>query len=111
MPRPLTDLIRTRSAAIMSEADGQELSQDLVTEIKELLSINIPEDETIAELNATIVCNGSPRKIDLGNIYKFATRYDMNRVERGEDRHPEFASIDEESKRILEDDIRPLIRG
>lgn len=111
LPRPLTDLIRTRSTAIMSAADGQELSQDLVTEVKELLSINIPEDETITELSATIVCNGSSRKIDLGNIYKFATRYDMNHVERGEDRHPEFASIDEESKRILENDIRPLIRG
>lgn len=111
LPGPLTDLIRTRSTAIMSSADGQELSQDLVKEVKELLSINIPEDETVTELSATIVCNGSSRKIDLGNVYKFATRYDMSHVERGEDKHPQFTSIDEESKRILQNDIRPLIRG
>lgn len=111
LPRAVTDLIRTRSSAIMAAPDGHELSQDLVTEVKELLSIRLPDNETITELSATIVCNGTSRKIDLGNIYKFATRYDMNHVERGIDRHPMFDSIDEESKRILEDDIRPLIRG
>lgn len=111
LPSSVTDLIRTRSTAIMTASDGHELSQVLATEVRNLLSINLPDDETITELSATIICNGTSRKIDLGNIYKFATRYDMDHVERGADKQPIFNSIDFEAKKILENDIRPLIRG
>ena len=110
--RAITNIIRDRSSAIMEAGVASSLSQELVTNVKKLLSISLPEDETISELSATIVCNGTSRKIDLGNIYKFATRYDVTHlVKMGKDKHPLFESINNAVKDILENDIRSLIRG
>jgi hypothetical protein len=109
MSQSVTDLIRRNGAVTLGSEDNTP--ENLFHKVSSLLSINLPEGLKVAELSATMSFNGTTRKIDLGNIDKFATRYDVTDIiEKGGNKHPIFSSIDKEAKDILEKDIRGLIK-
>lgn len=109
LPQAITNIVKKESSAILNADNNKELQNKLISEVRKLLSIKLEED--ISDLSATMICNGTVRKIDLGNIYKFATRYDItDSIKTGENRHPIFDSIDKTAKEILEKDIRSLIK-
>lgn len=79
-------------------------------EVSHLLSVGIPDD--IDNMRFEISLDGRRRKIDLSDITKCATKFDIT----GEvttiaaTGHPEFTSIDRIAKNMTKNDIRNLIQ-
>ena len=82
-------------------------SKNVIKNVISAFELNIEAEE----LKVQIELNGKKRTIDVGNIERFATHYDISDdVVRDENEHPQLSSIDGITQEIIANDIRKIIK-
>jgi hypothetical protein len=87
---------------------GKKPNEALFKGVGEFLSINISD---FNKLEFVVDLAGKERKIDLWDLSKSATKFDITEdVTRQNDGHPTFDSVNKEANDILEETVRKIIK-